>query len=315
MSPPIILKVRYFEDQEENMATKTVITCAVTGGADTKGMNPNVPVTPTEIATACLDAESAGASVVHIHVRNEKTGKASMDPMLYREVVARIRDADSKLVINLTTGPGARFVPGDVEPIGMADGSGMRSPEVRLEHVKDNLPDICSLDVATMNFGENAMVNVPKHLRIMADRIRELGVKPELEVFDTGHIRLANQLYADGFFDAPPLYQLCLGIPWGAPASPEGMMLMKSLLPEGARWSGFGISRTEFPMVAQACMMGGHCRVGMEDNLYMSRGELATSNAQLVERAVEIIQSIGGEVANPDEAREAFGLVARNASD
>lgn len=290
------------------MSDKTVITCAVTGGADTAGKSKAVPVTPEQIARSCLDAESAGAAVVHIHVRDPDTGKASMDPALYRETVGRIRDAGSNLVINLTTGPGARFVPGDVEPVGMSDDSTMRAPETRLEHVDDLRPDICSLDVATMNFGENAMVNVPKHLRAMAARIKEMGVKPELEVFDTGHVLLANRLLAEGYIEEPPLFQLCLGIPWGAPATPEGMSYMKSLLPEGALWSGFGISRTEFPMVAQAAMLGGHARVGLEDNLYIARGRLASGNGQLVERAVAIVESIGGAVASPDEARRVFGL-------
>ncbi len=290
------------------MSDKTVITCAVTGGADTAGKSKAVPVTPEQIARSCLDAESAGAAVVHIHVRDPETGKASMDPALYRETVGRIRDAGSNLVINLTTGPGARFVPGDAEPVGMSGESTMRAPETRLEHVDDLRPDICSLDVATMNFGENAMVNVPKHLRAMAARIREMGVKPELEVFDTGHVLLANRLLAEGHIAEPPLFQLCLGIPWGAPATPEGMSYMKSLLPEGALWSGFGISRTEFPMVAQAAMLGGHARVGLEDNLYIARGRLASGNGQLVERAVAIIESIGGAVAGPDEARRVFGL-------
>ena len=218
------------------MPDKTIITCAVTGGADTAHRNPAVPVTPVQIARASLDAEKAGAAIVHIHVRDEATGKASMDLALYREVVARIRDAGSNLVINLTTGPGARFVPGDVEPVTMDESSTMHAPETRLEHVEALRPDICSLDVATMNFGENAMVNVPKHLRAMAARIREVGVKPELEVFDTGHVLLANQLIKEGYLDEPPLYQLCLGIPWGAPATPEGMSFMKSLLPPRARF-------------------------------------------------------------------------------
>jgi uncharacterized protein (DUF849 family) len=295
------------------MAAKTVITCALTGGADSTGKSPYVPVTPKQIADQALAVEKAGAACVHIHVRNPETGKPSMEPSLYREVVARIRDAGSNLVINLTTGPGASFVPGDTDPVVSSGSNTMRTPEFRLQHVDENRPDICSLDVATMNFGERAMVNVPRHLRAMAARIRELGVKPELEVFDTGHVLLANQLYKEGLFDDPPLYQLCLGIPWGAPATPEGMSFMKSLLPDGARWSGFGISRTEFPMVAQACMLGGHCRVGMEDNLYIARGELVKGNEPLVERAVAIIESIGGAVAGPDDAREAFGLIRRNA--
>ncbi len=294
------------------MNQKTVITCAVTGSADTTGKSPAVPVTPKQIADAALDAGKAGAAVVHIHVRDPETGKASMDLELYRETVGRIRETGSDIVINLTTGPGGRFIPGDVEPIDFAAGTSLKTPEVRMQHIADLLPDICTLDVATLNFGEHAMVNVPKHLRAMADRAKELGVTPELEVFDSGHVLLAKQLIKEGHLEAPALFQLCLGIPWGAPATPEGMAFMKSLLPEDAMWSAFGISRGEFPMVAQATMLGGHTRVGLEDNLYMSRGEMAKSNAQLVERAVQIIESIGGEVADPSEARTAFGLVRRN---
>lgn len=294
------------------MGHKTVITCALTGSADTVGKSPAVPVTPKQIAAAALDAAKAGAAVVHIHVRDPETGKPSMDLEHYRETVGRIRETGSDLVINLTTGPGGRFVPGDVEPVIGAEGTTMKAPETRMRHIVDLLPEICTLDVATMNFGAHAMVNVPKHLRIMADRAKELGVKPELEVFDSGHVLLARKLIEEGHISSPALFQLCLGIPWGAPATPESMAFMKSLLPEDAIWSGFGISRTEFPMVAQACMLGGHTRVGLEDNLYMGRGELAKSNAQLVERAVQIIESIGGEVASPSEAREAFDLVRRN---
>ena len=294
------------------MNQKTVITCAVTGSADTSGKSPAVPVTPKQIAQSALDAGKAGAAVVHIHVRDPETGKASMDLELYRETVGRIRETGSDIVINLTTGPGGRFIPGDVEPIDFAAGTSLKAPETRMQHIADLLPDICTLDVATLNFGEHAMVNVPKHLRAMADRAKELGVTPELEVFDSGHVLLAKQLIKEGHLKSPALFQLCLGIPWGAPATPEGMAFMKSLLPEDAMWSAFGISRGEFPMVAQATMLGGHTRVGLEDNLYMARGEMAKSNAQLVERAVQIIESIGGEVADPSEARTAFGLVRRN---
>ncbi|WP_339857162.1 3-keto-5-aminohexanoate cleavage protein [uncultured Nisaea sp.] len=294
------------------MNQKTVITCAVTGSADTSGKSPAVPVTPKQIAQSALDAGKAGAAVVHIHVRDPETGKGSMDLELYRETVGRIRETGSDIVINLTTGPGGRFIPGDVEPIDFAAGTSLKAPETRMQHIADLLPDICTLDVATLNFGEHAMVNVPKHLRAMADRAKELGVTPELEVFDSGHVLLAKQLIKEGHLKSPALFQLCLGIPWGAPATPEGMAFMKSLLPEDAMWSAFGISRGEFPMVAQATMLGGHTRVGLEDNLYMARGELAKSNAQLVERAVQIIESIGGEVADPSEARTAFGLVRRN---
>ncbi|MBT5266957.1 MAG: 3-keto-5-aminohexanoate cleavage protein [Rhodospirillaceae bacterium] len=293
------------------MATKTVITCALTGGADSADMNPAVPVTPEQIAKSALDAEAAGASIVHIHVRDPETGKASMDPALYREVVARLRDTDTKLIINLTTGPGANFIPGDEDPIVAAPGSTLRRPEERTAHVEELRPEICSLDVATLNFGPRVFMNTPDHLRIMAQRIKDAGVKPELEVFDTGHVRLANQLVSEGLIEGTPVYQLCLGISWGAGSTPESLLHMRSLLPEGANWSAFGISRQQMPIVALASMVGGHCRVGLEDNLYISRGELASGNGQLVERAVQVIHSIGGDVATPDEAREIFGLAPR----
>ena len=290
------------------MADKTVITCALTGSAPTAKRNPAVPVTPQQIAQSALDCEKAGAGAVHIHVRDPETGLASMDGALYQETVARIRDAGSSLVINLTTGPGGSLMPGDVDPVESTGSVNMKTPEARMQHVKDNLPDICTLDISTMNFGERAMINVPKHLRVMADMARELGVTPELEVFDTGHIVLAKQLMKEGHLPEGSIFQLCLGIPYGCPATPEGMAFMKSLLPDNARWSAFGISRFEFPMVAQAHTLGGHTRVGLEDNLYIARGELAKSNAQLVERAVAVIESLGGAVATPDETRTAFGL-------
>ncbi|MEM7289857.1 MAG: 3-keto-5-aminohexanoate cleavage protein [Pseudomonadota bacterium] len=288
--------------------SKTVVTCALTGSADTVKKNPAVPVTPKEIASSALECERAGAGVVHIHVRDVDSGLPSMDPELYRETVARIRDAGSNLVLNLTTGPGGSFIPGDEEPVLTTGVSKLASPDIRMRHIEDNLPDICTLDISTMNFGERAMINVPRHLRRMADRAKALGVKPELEVFDTGHVLLAKKLITEGYINEPPLFQLCLGIPWGCPATPEGMSYMKSLLPADCTWSGFGISRFEFPMVAQACTLGGHTRVGLEDNIYFSRGVLARSNAQLVERAVQVIEGVGGTIATPAEARIAFGL-------
>ena len=290
------------------MVEKTVITCALTGSADTAKKNPAVPVTPQQIAQSALDCEKAGAGAVHIHVRDPETGLASMDGALYQETVARIRDSGSNLVINLTTGPGGSLTPGDEDPVESTGESKLATPAARMQHIVDNLPDICTLDISTMNFGERAMINVPKHLRVMADQAKALGVKPELEVFDTGHVLLAKRLIEEGHLEMPALFQLCLGIPWGCPATPEGMAYMKSLLPEGALWSAFGISRFEFPMVAQAHTLGGHTRVGLEDNLYIARGELAKSNAQLVERAVQVIEAVGGSVANPAEARVAFGL-------
>ncbi|MBO6784687.1 MAG: 3-keto-5-aminohexanoate cleavage protein [Alphaproteobacteria bacterium] len=286
-----------------------IISCAVTGAADSTGANPAVPVTPEEIANEAIAANKAGAAIVHIHVRNPETGKASMDPKLYKEVVDRIRDSGAPVIINLTTGPGARLIPDLDNPSEIAAGSVMKTAEERVEHVVENKPDICSLDVATMNFGDRPMVNAPDMLNKMATLIQDAGVKPELEVFDTGHVRLANHMVETGVIrDEKPLYQLCLGIPWGAPATAEMMMAMRDMLPGNANWASFGISRFEFPMVASAVLLGGHCRVGLEDNLYIARGELASGNAQLVERAVEIVEGMGAEVADEKAAREILGL-------
>ncbi len=283
--------------------TKTIISCAVTGGADSAHVSRAIPRSPEEIANEVLAARRAGAAIAHIHVREPDTGKPSMRLDYYRETVARIRDAGSDVLINLTTGPGARFAPDTDAAL-----SGFKSPEERLAHVLELKPHICSLDVATMNFGPWAMVNVPGHLTEMARMIREAGVKPELEVFDLGHVRLAAAMVAAGAFDGKALLQLCLGIAYGAPATAEGMLAMKSLLPEGALWSAFGISRAQFPMVAQAVILGGQVRVGLEDNLYLSRGVLAPGNAPLVERAKIIVEALGAEVATPAEAAVLLGL-------
>jgi len=290
------------------VSRKIVISCAVTGGADSAHMSPHVPVTPAQIAAEVLAARAAGAAVAHIHVRDPATGKPSRDLALYRETVARIRDAGSDVLINLTTGPGARVVPNDEDPARMGKGSNLVLPEERVAHVLELRPDICSLDVATMNFGQHAMVNVPRHLEAMARLIRDAGVKPELEVFDLGHVALAARMIADGHFEGTPFLQLCLGVPWGAPATTEAMLAMRGGLPAGAVWSAFGISRHEFPMVAQAAVLGGHVRVGLEDNLYLERGVLAPGNAALVERAAIIVRAVGAAVATPAEARALLGV-------
>ncbi len=290
------------------MSRKIVITCALTGSFDTPGKNPAVPVTPEQIATSALDAATAGAAVVHIHVRDLKTTKASMELSLYEEVVKRIREKNDDLVLNLTTGAGGRFLPGADDPQKPGPGTTLASPEARVRHVEALKPEICTLDVATLNFGETVFINTPAHLRIMADRAKAAGVKPEVEVFDLGHIELAKRLIADGHIAEPPLFQLCLGIPWGAPATPETMASMRDRLPANAVWSAFGISRAEFPMAAVAASLGGHVRVGLEDNLYVSRGELASSNAALVEKAVTLLELLDYTIAKPAEAREIFGL-------
>jgi len=285
-----------------------IVTCAVTGAGDTTRISPRVPVTPRQIAEEALAARRAGAAIVHIHVRDPETGAPSMALEHYRDVVKQIRDAGSDVLINLTTGAGARFTPSEEDPRRATPESTMAGAVARVEHVLDLRPDLCSLDVATMNFGAHAFVNVPRDLERMARLVREAGVKPELEVFDLGHVRLAAHLVESGLIDRPPLFQLCLGIPWGAPATPQAMILMRDQLPPGAVWAGFGISRMQFPMVAQAAILGGHVRVGLEDNLYIARGRLADGNAALVERAVQILESLGARAASPAEARALLGL-------
>jgi uncharacterized protein (DUF849 family) len=292
--------------------TKTIITCAVTGGADTVPKHPGVPVTPEQIAKAVVDARDAGATIGHIHVRDPKTGKASQNVDYYREVVERVRASGCDILINLTTGPGSRFVPSDDDPKVGGPGTTMTAPLARVRHVAELRPDICSLDVGSMNFGETGFVNTPAHLRTMADAIAKTGVKPELEVFEPGHILLARKMIDDGQIGRPPLFQICLGIPWGSPATTESMLYMKNLLPTDAIWAGFGISRMEFPMVAQAVVLGGHVRVGMEDNLYIEPGVVTPGNGALVERAVSIVRLLGAEPASPAEARTILGLSTRH---
>ena len=296
-------------------SAKTIITCALTGSAPTPDKNPAVPVTPEEIATSALEAREAGAAIIHIHVRDPETKLASMDPALYRETTERIRASGNDVVVNLTTGPGAMFVPGEENPADGTESSTLVRPDIRVRHVEELRPEICSLDVATMNRPERVFMNTPAHLTEMAGRIRAAGVKPELEVFDTGHIELARSLLNDGISDSPPLFQLCLGTAYGAPARIESLIHMRNLLPADAQWAAFGISRWEMPIVAATVQLGGHVRVGLEDNIYIERGVLAPSNAALVEKAVRIIRLLGYDVASPDEARETLGLsVTREAS-
>lgn len=290
------------------MAKPIIISCALTGGGDTTGVSPHVPITPEQIANEALAARVAGAAIVHIHVRDVQTGKPSRDPALYREVVRLIRASGSDVLINLTTGAGGQFMPAVEDANQNAIVKGLDTPQVRTEHVLELRPDICSLDVGTLNFGGIAFVNVPSHVEQMAKAIRAAGIKPELEVFDLGHVAYARHLIDQGVFADPPWLQLCLGIPWGAPATIESMQVMRHMLPANAIWSGFGISRHQFTMVAQAVLLGGHVRVGLEDNLYLRRGQLSPGNAPLVERAVRIITELDAEVATPDQAREILGI-------
>ena len=287
---------------------KTIITCAVTGNLTKPEQHPRLPVTPEQIANASLDAARAGAAAVHIHVRDPETGRPSMDIELYREVIRRIRAEDADVIINLTTGPGGRFIPSDDDPKVAAPGTTLMRPEDRVEHILALRPDICSLDLNTMNSGADVVINTPKNVTRMAAVIRKAGVKPELEIFDSGDMHLALDLIKSGVLDGPGLWTFVMGVKYGFSASPESVMYARSLLPAGAQWAAFGVGRFEFPMVAQAWLAGGHVRVGLEDNIYISHGVLAESNAALVKRASDIVHSLGGELATAQEAREQLGL-------
>ncbi|NVO13055.1 MAG: 3-keto-5-aminohexanoate cleavage protein [Rhodoplanes sp.] len=285
-----------------------IITCAITGGGDTVGKHPAIPVTPEQIAASALEAADAGAAIVHIHVRDPKTGKPSSELELYREVVDRIRSVNDDVIVNLTTGAGARFVPSQDHPHIGGEGTTMASPENRVRHIQALTPEICTLDITTMNFGEFVFINTPSHLRIMGKAVADVGVLPELECFDTGNVRLALRLIEEGVILAPAMFQICLGVPWGAPATTEAMMFMRDMLPEGSFWTGFGIGSAQFPMVAQAVLLGGHVRVGLEDNLYLGPGVQAPSNARLVDKAAAIVRALDREPATPSEARRFLAL-------
>ena len=292
--------------------SKTIICCAITGGGDTVGKNPAVPVTPQQIADSAIGAAKAGAAVVHIHVRDPATGKPSMDLAHYSEVVTRIRDSAVDVVINLTTGAGGRFTPGDDQPLVAKTGSNLSRPQERIRHVLDLQPEICSLDMGSMNMGDYVFINTKAHLEEMAQGIVAAGVRPELEVFEGGHIRLALAMMDKGQLPKTGLFQICLGVPWAQPATPAAMAYMRDMLPADATWFAFGIGAQQFPMVAQAYLLGGNVRVGLEDNLFLAKGQLAPSNAALVEKAVNIVQLLGGEIATPAEARATLSLTKRN---
>jgi len=294
------------------MTENVIITCALTGAGDTVRKSPHVPVTPEQIARNAVEAAAAGAAVVHIHVRDPETGDPSRDPKLYREVVERVKETGTDVVINLTAGMGGDLVIDPDAPLTHLPGTDLVGGLERLPHVEDLLPDICTLDCGSLNFGDgsNLYVSTPDMLRAGARRIQELGVRPELEIFDTGQLWFAKQLLAEGLLDDPTVFQLCMGIPWGAPADPGVLQSMVNMLPDGARWASFALGRMQMPWVAQSVVLGGHVRVGLEDNLYLGKGVKAT-NAQLVERAVTIVEAMGARVATPDEARQKLGLKPR----
>ena len=291
------------------MNTNVVVTCAVTGAGDTVDKHPAIPVTPEQIANSAIEAADAGAAIVHLHVRDPKTGKGSRDINLFKETVELVRNSGRNVLINLTAGMGGDLVVDDDNPQVPGEGTDLISAEERMAHVELLRPDIATLDCGTINF-DNAnyvYIQTPNMLRAMAGRYAEIGVKPEMEVFDLGHLRFANQMVSEGLIKGPAMYQVCLGIPWGAGADSATMTAMVGQLPQDVFWSGFGISRTQMPMVAQAMLLGGNVRVGLEDNLYLERG-VPASNATLVEKAVRIIRDLGGQICDADQARERLGL-------
>jgi uncharacterized protein (DUF849 family) len=298
-----------------SMTREVFITCAVTGAGGTQDRSPHVPRSPEEIANSAIDAAKAGAAIVHCHVRDPETGAPSRRLDHYREVTERIRAADVDVVLNLTAGMGGDITFGSVEaplPVNEA-GTDMIGAEARVAHVAECLPEICTLDCGTMNFAEAdyVMTNTPGMLRAMGARMTELGVKPEIEAFDTGHLWFAKELVREGVLEAPALVQLCMGVPWGAPNDLNTLMAMVNAVPDDWTFSAFSLGRNQMAYVAAAVLAGGHVRVGLEDNLWLEKGVLAT-NAQLVERAVGIVEGMGARVMGPQEVRETLGLVKRD---
>jgi len=296
------------------MNREVFITCPVTGSGGTQDRSPHVPRTPKEIAESAIEAAKAGAAIVHCHVRDPESGAASRKVEYYREVTERIRESDTDVVINLTAGMGGDLVIGSADqPLPLDEmGTDMASAADRVEHVAECRPEICTLDCGTMNFAEAdyVMVNTPGMLRSMAGMMKDLGVRVEIEAFETGHLWLAKQLVEEGLIEKPVMVQLCMGIPWGAPDDLNTFMAMVNNVPSDWTFSAFSLGRNEMPYVAAAVLAGGNVRVGLEDNLYLEKGVLAT-NAQLVERAVHIIESMGARVIGPDEVRERLKLEKR----
>jgi len=295
------------------MNKEVFITCAVTGSGNTQDRSPHVPRSPAQIADSAIAAAKAGAAVVHCHVRDPETGVPSRKLEYYREVTQRIREADVDVVLNLTAGMGGDMVFGPTErPMPPVDGTDMIGASERVQHVAECLPEICTLDCGTMNFAESdyVMTNTPGMLTAMGQMMTHLGVKPEIEAFDTGHLWYAKQLVADGVLEAPALVQLCMGVPWGAPDDLNTFMAMVNNVPTDWAFSAFGLGRNQMAYVAAAVLAGGNVRVGLEDNLWLAKGELA-ENWQLVERAGSIIENMGARVIGPAEVRDKLGLTKR----
>ena len=298
------------------MNFEVIVTCAVTGAGETIDKSPHVPVTPKEVANAAIEAAKAGASAAHVHVRDPETGKGSRDVNLFKEAVDRIRDDKTDVVINLTAGMGGDMVFGPTSnPLKLGKGTDMISAEERVEHIASCLPEICTLDCGTMNFAEAdyVMTNTPGMLEKMGKLITDFGVTPEIEAFDTGHLWYAKQLVASGVLKNPALVQLCMGIPWGAPNDLNTFLAMVNNVPQDWTWSAFSLGRNQMPYVAASVIAGGNVRVGLEDNLMISKGTLATNKA-LVERAVEIVQNLGAKILTPNEVRKKLNLKKRAAN-
>jgi uncharacterized protein (DUF849 family) len=290
------------------MARKTILTAAITGNLMTPDISPNLPVTTQQIADQALDAAQAGAAIVHLHVRDPKTTKGSMRLDLYEDLVGRIRDKNKDVLINLTPGEGGRFIPSDDNPQIAANGSTLCGPEKRVAHVEALRPDICTLVFNTMWSGQASVINSPRNLEIMAQRIYTCGVKPEIEIFDSGDLHMVKDFVERGIIKTPLMVQMVLGVRFGAVANPATMAYLVGQLPLGTQWAAFGIGRAAFPMLAQAWLLGGHVRVGMEDTAYIRKGEYCVSNAQLVEKAARMIDDLGGALASADEACEILGI-------
>ena len=290
------------------MRDPVIITCAVTGNQTTPEQNPAIPVTPEDIARESLEAAEADAAIVHIHVRDPETGAPSMDLGLYRETVRLIRQKNRSLIINLTTGPGGRFHPSEEDPKIAGPRTNLMRPELRVEHIADIRPDICTLDLNTMTFGREVVINTPGNVSVMAGIIRNAGVLPELEIFDSGDLHLAKDLMASSTLETPGLFSFVLGIKYGMPATPESMLYLRNMLPEKALWTGFGVGRQAFPMAAQSVLLGGHVRIGLEDTLHIEKGVAAPGNAALVEKAASIVKALGATASTVSEARQRLGL-------
>ena len=296
-----------------SMNSKVFITCAITGSGSSQDRSPHVPRSPKEIAESAIAAAKAGAAIVHCHVRDPETGVPSRDLKLYREVTDRVRDSEVDMVLNLTAGMGGDMVFGSPDrPLPLSNSTDMASAEERVAHIAECLPEICTLDCGTMNFAEAdyVMTNTPGMLEAMGSMMESLGVKPEIEAFDTGHLWLAKNLVEKGILKSPALVQLYMGIPWGAPDDLNTFMAMVNNVPNDWNWSAFSIGRNELPYVAASVLAGGNVRVGLEDNLWLAKGQLATNEA-LVERAVTIIEAMGSSIMTPEETREKLNLVKR----